>query len=60
MVSDDTLEAIEFAIKKAAKQSDAAQQDAQKSLHFSQAALNLTHAKVQLEDLKARSNTSKK
>lgn len=60
MVSDETLDAIESAIKKAAKQSDAAQQDAQKSLHFSQAALNLTHAKVQLEDLKTRSNTSKK
>jgi hypothetical protein len=60
MISDDVIEKVDSAIGKAAEMSKTAQNDSLKSLQFSQAALNLTHSKVMLENMKANTNGNKK
>lgn len=47
-------EKIDQAIEKMADQAKAAQNDAQKALHFSQAALNLAHVKQIMEGKSGR------
>lgn len=47
-------EKIEAAIEKMADQAKSCSQDAQKALHFSQAALNLAHTKQILEGKSTR------